>query len=211
MSALPQSAVSNAPITLQEYLTREETADYKSEFYQGELFAMTGGSPEHNDIGVNIVSLLRNRLRGSGCRPSASDQRIRIPANGLSTYPDVSIVCGDRGYDELDPHAINNPVVIFEVLSPSTESYDRGKKFELYRQLQSLREYVLVSAEKPLIERFTRRDDGTWLLSLLTGLDTKLTLDSVDASLPAREIYEDIEFGQADEKSGERQPDAPLE
>jgi Uma2 family endonuclease len=210
MSALPQSAAAPPPITLQEYLTREEEAVYKSEFYRGEVFAMTGGSPEHNDIGVNIVSLLKDRLRGSGCRPSSSDQRIRIPANGLSTYPDASIVCGDRQYDELDPHEINNPIVIVEVLSPSTESYDRGKKFELYRQLESLREYVLVSAERPSIERFAKWDDGTWLMSPLNSLGDELTLDSVDVSMLLREIYEDIDFGPDDAISRAEQPE-PLQ
>jgi Uma2 family endonuclease len=201
VSAIPQSAHSDPLLALQEYLRREEKAEYKSEFYRGEIFAMWGGSPEHNDVSGNIFAALRGRLRGSSCRPSNSDQRIRIPENGLCTYPDVSIVCGEREYDQLDPQAITNPVVVIEVLSPTTERYDRGKKFELYRELASLREYVLVSVEGPSIEKFTRRDDDTWVLMPLKGMDAELKLESAGIVLPFREIYEDIEFRPLDVKS----------
>ena len=203
MSAIPQSAVSNPPVSLQEYLRLEELAEYKSEFYQGEVFAMSGGSPEHNDVAGNVFAQLKNRLRGSGCRPSNSDQRIRIPANGACTYPDVSIVCGERQFDELDPQALNNPVVVIEVLSPTTERYDRGRKFGLYRDLESLREYVLVSVDSPSIEKFTTCDDGTWLMTPLQGLDAALSLESADVTIPFGEIYEDIVFRPHDEDASE--------
>jgi Uma2 family endonuclease len=189
MSAVPENRFS-----LEEYLSRERVAEYKNEFYHGEIFAMTGGSPTHNDIGVNLVSSLKNRLRGSGCRPSASDQRIRIPANGLCTYPDASVVCSDREFDDIDTDAITNPVVIFEVLSKSTERYDRGKKFDLYRELESLREYVLVSQTEAQVERFIRQDDGDWLLTVLKGPEAILKFASFDVSLTLSEIYEDVEF-----------------
>ena len=196
MSAIPipEPALSKPGITLQEYLKREATAEYKSEFYHGEIFAMSGGSPEHNDVSGNVFSQLKNRLRSSGCRPSNSDQRVRIPPNGFCTYPDVSIVCGDRQFDALDPQAINNPVVVIEVLSPSTERYDRGKKFERYRDLESLREYVLIAVERPSVEKFTRRADGTWLLTPLKGLDAELVLESAGVAIPLSEVYEDIAF-----------------
>jgi Uma2 family endonuclease len=189
MSAVPESR-----FTLEEYLSREHVAEYKSEFYQGEIFAMTGGSPTHNLISVNIASRLRTELRGSGCRPFNSDQRIRIQANGLSTYPDVTVVCGDLQLDDKDEDAITNPVVIFEVLSKSTERYDRGKKFDLYRQLESLREYVLVSQTEAQVERFVRQDDGDWLLTVLKGPEAVLKFASLDVSLTLSDIYEDIEF-----------------
>jgi len=189
MSAVPESRFS-----LEEYLSRERVAEYKSEFYQGEIFAMTGGSPTHNDISVNVVTSLRNSLRGSGCRPSASDQRIRIPANGLCTYPDASVVCGNRQLDDIDNDAITNPVVIFEVLSKSTERYDRGKKFDLYRELESLQEYVLVSQTESHFERFVRQDDGDWLLTVLKGPEALLKFASIDVSLTLSEIYEDVEL-----------------
>jgi Uma2 family endonuclease len=189
MSAVPESRFS-----LEEYLSRERVAEYKSEFYQGEIFAMTGGSPTHNLISVNVVSRLRASLRGSGCRPFSSDQRVRIPANGLSTYPDIAVVCGELQLDDKDQDAITNPVIIFEVLSKSTERYDRGKKFHLYRELESLQEYVLVSQTEAQVERFVRQDDGDWLLTVLKGPEAILKFASIDVSLTLSEIYEDIEF-----------------
>jgi len=192
MSAIPESGIS-----YEEYLARERTATFKSEFYRGELFAMVGGSPQHNTIGVNLVTALRNRLRGSTCRPFNSDQRIRIPANGLATYPDVSIICGELQLDEQDRDAITNPVVLFEVLSKSTERYDRGKKFDLYRHLESFTEYVLVDQNAAQVERFLRQDDDSWVLNVIKGTDAILPLSSVDCELPLSEIYEDVEFGDA--------------
>lgn len=118
----------------------------------------------------------------------------RIPANGLCTYPDASAVCGDREFDDKDEDAITNPIVVFEVLSKSTERYDRGKKFALYRQLESLREYVLVSQTEAQVERFVRQDDGDWLLTVLKGPEAVLKFASLDVSLTLSDIYEDIEF-----------------
>lgn len=189
MSAVPESRY-----TLDEYLARERVAEYKSEFYNGEIFAMTGGTPTHNLVSVNISSRLRAGLRGSGCRPFSSDQRIRIPANGLSTYPDVTVVCGELQLDDRDKDAITNPIVVFEVLSKSTERYDRGRKFDLYRELDSLKEYVLVSQSEAQVERFLRQDDGNWLLTILKGADAVLEFASINVSLTLSEIYEDVEF-----------------
>jgi len=193
MSAIPQPLY-----TLEEYLARERVAEERSEFYRGQIFAMAGGSPRRNTICLNIASALKRRLRGSPCRPFASDQRLRIPANGLSTYPDVSVVCGEMQFDEIDRDAIVNPKVLIEVLSPSTESYHRGKKFDLYRELTSLQEYVLVSQEEPMIERFVRQEDGDWLLTVFKGMDAVLELASVACELPFAEIYEDVAFGPDD-------------
>ena len=189
------SAVPKPRYTFEEYLARERAAPGKSEYYRGEIFAMAGGSVRHNTISVNLVVSLRGRLRGSPCRPCNSDQRIHIPANGLSTYPDVSVVCGEIQTDTEDHDAIINPRVIFEVLSKSTERYDRGKKFDLYRQLDSLQEYILVAQDEPLVERFVRQDDGSWLLTVLKGGDAILEFQSLAAVLPLAEIYEDVTFG----------------
>ena len=189
------SAVPKPNYTVQEYLIRERAASSKSEYYRGQIFAMAGGSPRHNTIGGNVFASLRNRLRGSPCRPFNSDQRIRIPANSLSTYPDVSIVCGELQIDVDDHDAIVNPSVIFEVLSKSSESYDRGKKFDFYRQLDFIREYVLVSQDEPLVERFVRQEDGSWVLTVFKGLETESELRSLEIVLPLKEIYEDVKFG----------------
>jgi Uma2 family endonuclease len=189
------SAAAEPRCTIEEYLARERVASHKSEYYRGQIFAMSGGTPRHNTISVNMLASLRGRLRGTPCRPYNSDQRIRIPANGLSTYPDVSVVCGELQLDSQDRDAIVNPRVIFEVLSQSTESYDRGKKFDLYRQLEPLREYILVAQDEPHVERFVRQEDGAWLLSVFKGLEAVLELSTLACVLPLSEIYEDVTFG----------------
>lgn len=189
------SAVLEPRYTLEQYVAREAVAEFKSEFYRGQIFAMAGGTPRHNTVSGNIFARLHERLRGTGCRPYNSDQRIRIPANGLSTYPDVSIVCGEPQLDSLDRIAITNPIVIFEVLSEKTESYDRGRKADMYRQLPSLREYILVCQDEPQVERFVRQDDDSWLLTIFKGLEAVLELRSPGCRLPLAEIYEDIAFG----------------
>jgi Uma2 family endonuclease len=194
MSAIPESGV-----TYEQYLSREQTATYKTEYYRGELFAMVGGTPQHNTISGNVFSRLRGKLRGSNCRPFNSDQRIRIADIGLATYPDVSIVCGDLQLDEQDRDAITNPVVLFEVLSKSTERYDRGKKFDLYRHLNSFKEYVLVDQNEPYVESFLRQEDGSWVLNVFKHIDAILPLSSVNCELPLSEIYEDVEFTDTEE------------
>lgn len=188
------SAGSRPLYTYEEYLLRERDACGKSEFYRGQIFAMAGGSVRHNTISGNIFARLHAKLRGTSCRPLNSDQRIRVSANGLATYPDVSVVCGELEVDSEDVDAITNPRVIFEVLSPTSESYDRGKKFDLYRQLESLQEYILVSQEEGQVERFVRQSDGSWNLTLFKGLDSELKLETL-GSLPLSEIYENMKFG----------------
>ena len=123
-----------------------------------------------------------------------SAQRIRIPANGLATYPDISVYCETPQRDEIDNDAFNNPRVIIEVLSKSTERYDRGVKFARYRELDSLLEYVLISQSEPNVERFARRDDGTWVLTVLQGMDAVLQFESIEAELTLAEIYRDVDF-----------------
>jgi Uma2 family endonuclease len=204
MSAVPQPH-----LTYQEYLARERVAEYKNEYYQGEIFAMTGGTPEHNTASVNTLAGLHRQLIGSGCRPFNSDQRIRIPASGLATYPDISVFCGRPQRDELDSDAFNNPRLIIEILSTSTESYDRGQKFARYRELDSLLEYVLVSQRELNVERFARRDDGTWVLTVLQGMDAVLRFESIEAELTLAEIYRDVDFAaQQGDDGGKAEADA---
>ena len=193
------SAILKPTYTFEEYLARERITAEKCEFYHGQIFAMAGGSPRHNTIGVNLVASLRGRLRGSPCRPFNSDQRIRIPENGLATYPDVSVVCGELQLDGADRDAVTNPRVIFEVLSKSTESYDRGKKFDLYRQLVSFQEYILVVQDEPQVERYVRQEDGSWLLTVFKGMESMLELQTLATGLPFSEIYEDVRFGHEED------------
>ena len=133
-------------------------------------------------------------MANSPCRPFLSDQRIRISQLDLGTYPNLSVVCGDLGGDKVDPEAITNPRILVEVLSESTESYDRGKKFDFYRQIDSLEEYVLVSQHEPIVERIKRHQNADWLLTVYKGLDTALDLISIQTELPLRDIYRFVDW-----------------
>ncbi|MFN0068833.1 MAG: Uma2 family endonuclease, partial [Limisphaerales bacterium] len=153
-----------------EYLALERAAEFRSQFYDGEVFAMAGGTPEHSLISVNLVSELRSRLRGRPCRVYNADLRLKIEAAGLHTYPDASVICGPvittPGADDV----ALNPTLIAEVLSPATEAYDRGQKFEFYRRMPSLKEYLLVSQRAARVELFSLDAQGVWRLSEASGL-----------------------------------------
>ncbi len=150
--------------TYAEYLELEASSALKHEWLGGRAYAMSGGTPEHSAMAANVIRTLGNQLAGQPCRVFTSDLRVRVPATGLATHPDVTVVCGQLECDEEDPNAATNPVVVVEVLSPSTERYDREEKFAHFRRLRSLRAYVLVSHEERRIEVFTRNDDGSWTL-----------------------------------------------
>ena len=189
MSSVPKPIYSE-----EEYLRLEEKSPEKHEFYRGEIFLMPGGSIRHNAISDNLVAALLRVLRGHGCRAFSSNQRVKVAAAGLTTYPDITIVCGPWEADELDAQALTNPKVLIEVLSPSTESYNRTEKFDLYKCLPSLQEYVLVAQDRPRIELFARQPDESWNLRTFIGLEATLNFASVEAAIPLAEIYQDIEF-----------------
>ncbi len=181
-------------VTPEEYLRLEREAPYRSEYYGGEIFAMAGGSPTHSVIIAAILRELGNSLKGNRCAPYDSNLRIFVPADGLYTYPDASVICGPL---ELVPGAddmITNPTLIVEVLSDSTEAYDRGKKFAHYRALPSFAEYVLVSQKEPLVEVFFRMADGTWQLTPTRGREAIVRLQSLGIELPLAEVYDRVEF-----------------
>lgn len=182
-------------MALRDYVTWEQTQERRHMFYRGELFAMAGGTIRHNIITGNIYGRLHQLLAGRDCRPFGSDQRIRINGDDLSTYPDVSVVCGGIESDPVDRHAIVNPRVIFEVLSKSTENFDRGKKFESYQHLESLREYVVVYQNDARIIHYAREDDGTWRYRLLAGANERLILSSIGTQLSFEAIYREVQFG----------------
>jgi Uma2 family endonuclease len=161
-----------------EYLARERRAAYKSEYYRGEIFAMAGATREHNLVAVNVASLLREQLRTTDCETYPSDMRVRLPS-GLYTYPDVSVACGEPRFLDDEVDTLLNPIVIVEVLSESTEGYDRGEKFAHYRRLPSLREYVLVSPAEPRLEAYARNAAGEWVLHE-AGPGESLALRSLD-------------------------------
>ena len=189
--------------TAAEYLALERKAEYRSEFFDGEIFAMAGGSALHSLIQTNLTGELRQILKGKSCAVYNSDLRILVDQTGLYTYPDASIVCGPLEFAEGQPDVVVNPTVLFEVLSDSTEAYDRGQKFGNFRRIESLREYVLVSQQGPLIERFQRNPDDTWTLTESRGMDATLTLASVGISIPLSEVYDRVDFttSQSDEVS----------
>ena len=188
------STVPTKHYTPQEYLALERAAEYKSEYLRGEIFAMAGASREHSLISSNLNGEVRAQLRESPCEVHGSDMRVKVLRTGLYTYPDVIIACGDLQFEDSVPDILLNPKVIFEVLSDSTEAYDRGKKFGHYRQIPSLMEYVLVSQTEPLIERYARTPDDSWLLTVSKGLEAVLQLESVPCRLRLVDVYIKVAF-----------------
>ncbi|AUX20072.1 hypothetical protein SOCEGT47_005350 [Sorangium cellulosum] len=176
--------------TYAEYLEQERASPTKHEFLNGEIFAMAGGTPEHARLCMSVGAELRAHLRGRPCAVYSSDLRVRVQATGLSTYPDVSVVCGKLERDPDDKDAALNPIVLVEVLSDSSEAYDRGEKFAHYRRIPSLREYVLVSQHEPRIEVFHRNEDGSWTLREARA-GAGAHLEAIGCPLSVDEVYRD--------------------
>ena len=192
---LPQRVT---PLSAAEYLKIERAAELRHEFFNGEMFAMSGGSAKHSLIKMNVGAELRTQLKGQPCTAFDSDLRIQIPPTGLYTYPDVSVVCGELEFDDDQHDTVLNPALLVEVLSDSTEAYDRGKKFEHYRRIASLREYVLISQKSPTIERYLRNADDTWTLTAVIGVDASIHLSAIDATLSLAEVYDRVTFDEPD-------------
>ncbi|MBI3465549.1 MAG: Uma2 family endonuclease [Planctomycetes bacterium] len=190
------AVVAKPVLTEAEYLARERTADFRSEFLRGEMFAMSGAKYPHNRVKENAARNLGNQLEGGPCFVLSSHQRVKISPTGLYTYPDILIVCGSPEFEDSALDTLLNPRVIFEVLSELTEAYDRGAKFAHYRQLASLEEYVLISQDCPLVERYLRQPDGTWVLTAVSGLEATLPLASVGARLTLGVIYAGLEMSE---------------
>ena len=188
------SAQSETFISEDEYLRREIEADYKSEYFNGEIFAMSGGSEAHALITLNVAATLRAALRGKTCRVYAADLRVRVTPTGLYTYPDVIAVCGERKFYEKQKDTLLNPTVIFEVLSKSTQGYDRGQKFEHYRALDSLQEYITIAQDRVHVEHHARQNDNRWLLTEMNASDAVLRLPSLGCEILLTDVYEDIEL-----------------
>jgi Uma2 family endonuclease len=189
-------AVHSKPyLTPAEYLALERAAETKSEYLDGEMIAMTGASRRHVLAVTNLVRDLSLQLKNRPCEVYTNDMRVLVSATGLHTYPDVVVVCGEPEFADEYLDTLVNPTVLIEVLSPSTEGYDRGRKFELYRGLDSLREYLLVSQDKPRVEQYIRQQDGTsWLFSEQIGLAATVTLASIHCQLTLAEIYDKVGF-----------------
>lgn len=196
-------------MTPEEYLTFDSVSDIKYEYFNGEIFAMTGGSLNHNQININIASQLKNKLIGTPCRPLASDMRVKVKEIGKYTYPDIVIACGNIELEKFKGlETLLNPVAIIEILSDSTEAYDRGKKFTHYRLIPSLREYILVSQNHCNVEQFSRADNGIWqILNPCTDMERSITIESIGCELLLSDIYELVEF-ETDSRSD--QPAEPI-
>ncbi len=175
-------------ITPEEYLITERAAEVKSEYYRGEIFAMSGASYNHNLIAANLLGLLYS-LRKNGCQAFGSDLRLHIPLSGLYTYPDITIICEKPEFLDQQQDTITNPSVLIEILSPSTEKYDRGKKFRLYRSIPNLQEYILIDSQYQLIEKYTHTPDNHWVLSDYKQPEDTVMFTSIDFKLSVREIY----------------------
>jgi Uma2 family endonuclease len=181
-------------LTPEQYLEIERKAEFKSEYYQGEMFAMSGASLAHNRLVRQLMREFGNELRNGRCEAVSNDLRVFVPATRLFTYPDVVIFCGEPRLMDAQLDTLLNPTVIVEVLCPSTEAYDRGRKFEHYQSIESLREYVLVASERVRVELYTRQPDGKWLLTSAGQPEESLAIESIGCQLKLADVYDKLSF-----------------
>lgn len=191
------STQSRVRVTPEEYLLLERKAETRSEYFDGEMIPMSGVSLNHVTIVSNFVFELGSQFLDRPCRVLCTDLRVRTIRTGSYVYPDVIVVLGEPELEDDHHDTLLNPLVIFEVLSPSTESYDRGPKFAHYRTIESLREYFLVSQTEVRIERYLRQDDGNWLYSEVADPEASLELASVACRVPLSRIYRKVDFERA--------------
>lgn len=190
MSAQPKYSMTEA-----DYLAQERVSIVKHEYYAGKIFAMVGASEQHNIIASNVNASFYVQLRGRGCRIYPSDMRVKILQTGLYTYPDITLVCSKPEFtDAKKRDTLLNPLVIIEILSPSTERYDRGMKFQHYRTIESLQEYILIAQDAYSIEQYTRHEKNKWILTEAAGINASITLSSLTITLSLADAYEQVEF-----------------
>ncbi len=180
-------------LTPAEYLEIERTAPFKSEYYGGEMFAMAGTSLEHNIIATNLIASVANFLKGKSCKILASEMRVHAPKNSLYTYPDALIFCGKPELQDKEFDTLLNPSVIFEILSSSKKTYDRGDKFKLYRDIPSLSEYILISSENVGVEIFRRQPNDNWVLSEYQSIQDSFMIEKIGYKLKLSELYDGVE------------------
>jgi Uma2 family endonuclease len=201
MTALPSRP---AFVLAGEYLRLEAQASEKHEFHDGRIYAMACGTYRHSQVVTRVLVGLFNRLQGKQCQPTDSSTRVATRPGRNYMYPDVTVICGPAQFDPNDRNqtTITNPTLVVEVLSEGTEAYDRGKKFERYREAETLKEYVLVLTTEPRVETFLRQGDGTWLFTSYSGLDAVTRLRSLEMDLPLAEVFGGIEFSGSDDEGG---------
>jgi Uma2 family endonuclease len=193
--------------TVEEYLALELASTTKHEFYDGEIFAMAGASAPHNLVALNVASELRSALRDRDCVAFPSDLRVLLPT-GLYTYPDASVVCGPRDIEMIGGlDTLKNPTLIVEILSPSTEAYDLGRKFDHYRTIPSLKGYLILRQDRPRVYHYLRRGDGDWGLTAADGIDGRVKLPEIDVALSLADLYAKVEFPPAEDETKDPAPD----
>jgi Uma2 family endonuclease len=181
--------------TLEEYLELDRVAEERFEFWQGEVFCMSGVSQEHAEIEINLAVALRTRLSGRKCRVFPANMRIKVPTAPPYRYADLSALCGEAQFETIGGvDALTNPALLVEVLSASTESYDRGEKFARYKSIQALREYLLITQDRPFITQLFKRDDGEWVYRDFDAPDSLIKLESLGCEISATEIYQNVAF-----------------
>ena len=178
--------------TTEEYLTFERASQTRHELYKGEIFAMAGASLNHNKLQMNFITTVGSFLKGRSCNVFGSDLRIHVPVNGLFTYPDALIICGNPQLMDEQFDTVLNPSVIVEILSPATQRYDRGEKFMLYRSIPSLKEYILIDSESISIEHYKRNNNNTWLLQEWKERTDALTIATIGLDLTVEELYSGV-------------------
>jgi Uma2 family endonuclease len=193
MFALPKNFM-----TPEEYLKFERQSEIKHEYLNGEIFAMSGASERHNLIVFNTIAILHGQLRKRPCKAYPSDMRVRVKGTSFYTYPDISAVCGNAEFEDDVLDTLLNPSTIIEVLSPSTENYNRGKKFQQYRKLDSLQDYLLIAQDSMRIEHYARQGEQ-WILTDVAGADGVVTLASIGCALSLSDVYEKVTFENDDE------------
>ncbi|MBN1430691.1 MAG: Uma2 family endonuclease [Anaerolineae bacterium] len=192
MMAQPEPYISE-----EAYLESERSSTIKHEYFRGRMYAMTGAKESHNLIAANTLASLHSQLRQKPCRVYSSDMRIKVLRTGLNTHPDVVVICGQPQFTDDVHDTIVNPIVIVEVLSASTERYDRGMKFQNYRTIDTLQDYVLISQDHHHVEHYTRQESGLWLLQEVDGLEEEIHIQSIECTLPLKDVYEKVELEQS--------------
>ncbi|MGI8642196.1 MAG: Uma2 family endonuclease [Pyrinomonadaceae bacterium] len=188
------SAIPKTKLTPEEYLEFERKSEERHEYFNGEIFVMSGAKRNHNVVAWNIGGELCQKLKGKNSEAYPADMRVFVPETGLYTYPDLVVVCGEPKFKDNVFDTLLNPILIIEVLSESTESYDRGKKFQHYRSIESLREYVLVSQDEARIEKYVKNGDGFWFLSEAVGLEAEIEFSSIECRIALKEVYDKVNF-----------------
>ncbi len=194
----------------EEYLEIEERAEYKSEYYNGEIFAMAGGSRNHSVICLNVNWGIREAISTKDCVGFESNMKLDIPKIRSFVYPDAMVVCGEIEFSEEREDCIKNPLLIVEVLSPSTEAFDRGRKFAYYRSIESLREYVMISQTEASVESFYKQSEKVWRYTVARGLDDRITLQSIGADLALKDLFQKVKWENKDEDEKEKEANVDI-